>query len=275
MNLNNNGNGIIKVEARHEFTLFPRYPIILGKEDNNYGVVKWSVLNALEGEPITDKNDCVTITGSYDEEIDGIKTYTILAKETEHPQHGKQYQLIFIGEILNLSNVGNQKAFLKTFLTNGQIEEMFKVLKNPLEAIQNHDIESLKKVHGIGDYISEAIIMRYEKSKDYCNVYLELDGLGLTPTGITTIKLYKGQFGFYDKQISHTFEGDIKKTVLEKSWFARGNKLLVTGYRRDDQFVPKKYIDSAYRHTLQLIKDIDENGDLILQTERVDIDELE
>ena len=180
----NSNNNIIKIEARHEFTLFPRYPIILGKEDNNYGVVKWSVLNALEGEPITDKNDCVTITGSYDEEIDGIKTYTILAKETEHPQHGKQYQLIFIGEILNLSNVGNQKAFLKTFLTNGQIEEMFKVLKNPLEAIQNHDIESLKKVHGIGDYISEAIIMRYEKSKDYCNVYLELDGLGLTPNFI-------------------------------------------------------------------------------------------
>jgi len=97
----------------------------------------------------------------------------------------------------------------------------------------------------------------------------------LTPTGITTIKLYKGQFGFYDKQISHTFEGDTKKTVLEKSWFSRGNKLLVTGYRRDDQFVPKKYIDSAYRHTLQLIKDIDEKGDLVLQTERVDVDELE
>ena len=57
--------------------------------------------------------------------------------------------------------------------------------------------------------------------------------------------------------------------------FSRGNKLLVTGYRRDDQFVPKKYIDSAYRHTLQLIKEIDEQGDLILQTERVNVDELE
>lgn len=96
----------------------------------------------------------------------------------------------------------------------------------------------------------------------------------LTPTGITTVKLYKGQFGFYDKQISHTFEGDNKKTVLEKSWFTRGNKLLITGYRRDDQFVPKKYIDSAYRHTLQLIKDIDKDGNLILQTERVDVNEL-
>lgn len=177
----NNSNNIIKIEAKHEYTLFPKYPLILGKGENNYGIVKWCLLSVLEGEPIIDKNDCVTVTGNYHEEIDSSKTYTILAKETDHPQYGKQYQLIFIGEILNLSNIGNQRAFLKTFLTNGQIEEMFKVLENPLKTIQEHDIESLKKVHGIGDYIGKRIIDRYERGKDYCNVYLELDDLGLTP----------------------------------------------------------------------------------------------
>lgn len=90
----------------------------------------------------------------------------------------------------------------------------------------------------------------------------------LTPSGVVTIKLYKGQFSFYDKQISELNE-DGTKTVLEKSWFGRGNKLLVTGYRREEQFVPKKYADSAYRHTLQLITDIDENGELKLQSERI------
>lgn len=90
----------------------------------------------------------------------------------------------------------------------------------------------------------------------------------LTPTGVVTVKFYKGQFGFYDKQISEMDEDNNKKTVLEKSWFGRGNKLLVTGYRREDQFVPKKYMDSAYRHTLQLITEIDEQGNLKLQSER-------
>ncbi len=180
MRLSDNNN-IIKIEAFHEFTLFPKYPAILGNEENNFGVVKWSIINVLSGEPVTDKNGCVTITGKYEEEIDTTKRYTILAKEIEHSQYGKQYQLIFIGEILNLSNVGNQKTFLETFLTNGQIDEMFKVLDNPLDTIQRHDIESLKKVHGIGDYISQRIIERYEQGKDYCNVYLELDGLGLSP----------------------------------------------------------------------------------------------
>lgn len=90
----------------------------------------------------------------------------------------------------------------------------------------------------------------------------------LTPSGVVNVKFYKGQFGFYDKQISEVNE-DGTKTVQEKSWFERGNKLLVTGYRRGDQYVPKKYVDSAYRHTLQLITEIDEEGYLKLQSERI------
>lgn len=95
----------------------------------------------------------------------------------------------------------------------------------------------------------------------------------LTPNGVVTIKFYKGQFSFYDKQISEKDDETETKTVLEKSWFKRGNKLLITGYRREDQFVPKKYVDSAYRHTLQLITDIDEEGNLKLQSERIGEDD--
>ncbi len=96
----------------------------------------------------------------------------------------------------------------------------------------------------------------------------------LTLSGVVKVKFYKGQFGFYDKQISHRFEGEDKSKVLEKSWFKRGSKLLITGYRRDKQFVPKKYSDSAYRHTVQLIKEINEDGTLVTQIERIDTDEL-
>ncbi len=95
----------------------------------------------------------------------------------------------------------------------------------------------------------------------------------LTPNGVVTVKFYKGQFGFYDKQISEMDDESNKKTVLERSWFGRGNKLLVTGYRRNDQFVPKKYMDSAYRHTLQLITEIDEQGNLKLQSERIGVED--
>lgn len=56
----------------------------------------------------------------------------------------------------------------------------------------------------------------------------------LTPDGVVTVKFYKGQFSFYDKQISEVDEDTGKKTVLEKTWFSRGTKLLITGYRRED-----------------------------------------
>lgn len=90
----------------------------------------------------------------------------------------------------------------------------------------------------------------------------------LTLDGVVDVKFYKGQFTFYDKQIAE-MQDDGTKKVLEKSWFARGTKLLITGFRRDEQFVPKKYNDSIYRHSVQLIKNIDENGMLELQSERV------
>jgi len=212
---------IIKVEVKHAYTMFPRRPIVLGQGEDVYGIVAWIVTDVLEGEPkINDFNDEITVTGYYEEEIDPSKTYTILAKEVEHDKYGIQYQLLFIGQVVDLTSVGNQKAFLKTFLSDGQIEEMFKVLPNPLKSIADHDVGALKKVHGIGDYISERIIERFEENKDYCNVYLELDGYGLTPKFIQRlIKKYNNPNTIIDivknnpYQLSYDIEGIGFKTA--------------------------------------------------------------
>ena len=93
----------------------------------------------------------------------------------------------------------------------------------------------------------------------------------ITPTGVVNVKFYSGQFSFYDKTISeNTSEG--KKVVLEDGWFKRGNKLLVTGFRRGDQFKPKKYSNSIYKHTVQMIERI-EGDNLILRSERVGVND--
>lgn len=88
----------------------------------------------------------------------------------------------------------------------------------------------------------------------------------LTTDGVVTVKFYDGAFIAYDKQLSVINDG--KKQVIEKSWFARGNKLLITGIRRDDKFFPKRYYDSVYSHTVCLIKKVFDNGNLQLQLER-------
>lgn len=96
----------------------------------------------------------------------------------------------------------------------------------------------------------------------------------LTLDGVVNVKFYKGQFGFYDRQISQ-INKDGSKTVLEKSWFSRGTKLLITGFRREEQFVAKTYKNSIYKHSVQLIKSIDDKGILTLQSDRIDTENEE
>lgn len=90
----------------------------------------------------------------------------------------------------------------------------------------------------------------------------------LTTDGVVTVKMYAGAFSYYNKQISEK-DSNGKKTVLESSWFTRGNKILLTGFRRGNQFIPRKYKDSVYQHTIALIHDVDDQGNLSLQTERI------
>lgn len=184
-------SNIIKFEGNLNRILFPKYPEVLGK-DNDFGIVSWNPVNVLEGEPIIDSWGSLIVKGIYSEELDYHKDYTIIAKEIYDEQRGTQYELMFIGESLDLSKVKNQRGFLKSFLTDGQVDEMFKVLSNPLEAIENHDIAALKRVKGVGDYIANCIIERFEKNKDDCEVYIELDNFGLTPNFIQKlIQRYK------------------------------------------------------------------------------------
>ena len=90
----------------------------------------------------------------------------------------------------------------------------------------------------------------------------------LTVDGVVTVKFYDGAFVHYNKQLSRKNNGEDKKTVIEKSWFTRGNKLLITGIRRGSMFYPKRYFDSIYQHTVCLIEQVLNNGELQLKYER-------
>ena len=106
-----------------------------------------------------------------------------------------------------------------------------------------------------------------DTNKDHHSITL------LTTTGIVNAKFSKGQFSFYNKQISAQLDKDSdKNTVLEKSWFGRGRLLCLQGIRRGDQFVPMIYKDTIYKHTVSLIQEIHEDGTMLLQTERVKVD---
>lgn len=93
----------------------------------------------------------------------------------------------------------------------------------------------------------------------------------LTPTGVVNVKIYKNQYAIYDKQLSARDE-EGKKKILEASWFKRGTKLMIQGIRRGQDFIPKKKKASIYP-IISKITDIDENGNLTFQYERMEVDD--
>ena len=85
----------------------------------------------------------------------------------------------------------------------------------------------------------------------------------LTPTGVVNVKFRKEYFAMFDKQISERGDDGVKH-VVEKSWFNRGNMIVVTGIRSGDDFVSKKYASTG-GHQLYKIDEVLENGDLVLK----------
>lgn len=88
----------------------------------------------------------------------------------------------------------------------------------------------------------------------------------LTTTGVVTVRFRKEYFSLFDKQISQRFE-DGSKHIVERSWFNRGSMIIVMGIREGSEFIAKKYASSV-GHQLMKIEKIENNGDLLLKTER-------
>ena len=90
----------------------------------------------------------------------------------------------------------------------------------------------------------------------------------LTTNGVVDVKFRKEYFALFDKQIS-ALGADGVKHIIEKSWFNRGNMIVVQGVRMDDAFIPKKYANTGMSHQLYRIIEISEDGrDIVLQSTR-------
>lgn len=89
----------------------------------------------------------------------------------------------------------------------------------------------------------------------------------LTTTGVMDVKFTKEYYANYNRQLSE-IQLDGTKKVIDKSWFTRGTKIMVTGYRIDDTFRAKSYSHTS-THQLYRIKDVMNDGqDIILEHER-------
>ena len=90
----------------------------------------------------------------------------------------------------------------------------------------------------------------------------------LTLDGVVNVKFTKEYFAMYNRQLSEV-QPDGSKKVVEKSWFTRGTKIMVTGFRRDDMFQTKTYKHTKTHQLYQIMAIHD--GDIELEHERYSV----
>ena len=93
----------------------------------------------------------------------------------------------------------------------------------------------------------------------------------LTTNGVVEVKFRKEYFSLFDKQISERGADGVKH-VKEKSWFNRGNMIVVMGVRNGDNFISKKY-STSIGHQLYRIDEVFPDGEIMLQSTRYKGDE--
>nr|DAJ60267.1 MAG TPA: ATP dependent DNA helicase [Caudoviricetes sp.] len=113
---------------------------------------------------------------------DDNSTYIVHGKKVFNDKYNEwQYEVVYSQEYRPLKTNGDKRDFLSLFLTERQIDEMYKALDDPFEAFDKEDIESLCQVKGVGVKTAEKMIKRYIECKDCGSAHAELIKLGLTP----------------------------------------------------------------------------------------------
>lgn len=88
---------------------------------------------------------------------------------------------------------------------------------------------------------------------------------------VVNVKFDGGLYAYLKQQMS-IVNSDGTKTVTDKSWFTRGQGLILTGYRYGDDFRIKNYSRSVFPYKVIRVDGINDDGSLELTTER-DIEE--
>lgn len=175
------------------------YPKDKNLEDGDWGIVtvnvcevevngkmmKYSELD-LEGEHedyalhIHEIYRTITIKGELCAMKKGMK-YKVVLKEEYDKKYGRwSYNVLYIQEQYSFDTVEDQRTFLRSVITEKQVNSIFEMYDNPVELLEKEDVEALTKVKGIGLTSAKKIIEKYMNSRDYSKLIVELHDYELT-----------------------------------------------------------------------------------------------
>ena len=174
---------IIEFIGRVERINYPKNRCFIS--NGEYGIVK---MRCIENISNAETKKLYSLKGNCCEmEENGFEIKIKAEYESTHEIYGDSYKILFSQKIVDLSDKNKQKRFLKTIISENLVDNLYKGLKNPMQIIENNDIETLKSIKGIGELTAKRIIEKYNETKDNSEIYAELYNTGITPKMINKV----------------------------------------------------------------------------------------
>lgn len=149
---------------------------------------------------------------------------------------------------------------MSKILTDNQVEELYKVFNNPIEIIENKDIESLIKVKGIGESIAQKIITKFEHTKDYALAYVELNSYDLT---INAINLLVDKYGSPNILVELIKENPYMLTEVDGYGFKKADNIALKGG------IDKNSVQRVMAFIDYVLLDLGENGNSWIESDHL------
>lgn len=183
---------------------FPKGHNELSSNDGGYAIFGAKVLSVIEG---TYDGQNIKLKGNvpFLRYSDEYKVWCELADRNN--KYGDTYEIIGFNKIFEIKNKTDQRAFLEGILPLNTVNNIFDTYDDIIPILEEHNIEALTKVNGIGEYRANEIINNYEATKDDSEIYIKLKNANLSGTMIKKLKDYYGDATtVVDKVLNDTYD---------------------------------------------------------------------
>ena len=263
----------VKLKGALSKLMFPKAPNEM--EEYGYAIIKVKTEEILEGElhpKARDYMGCISVKGNMQNLTFGeTHEFTIILDEVDE-KWGASYKINFIRSDFNFENEEQIKIFFTSFLSENQIDNLYKQFDKPLKILQDGDIESLKKVKGIGESTAMKILDKYESSLDYAQAYVELSKYNLTNDAI---KKLCDKYGSPEVLVGVIRNNPYKLIEVDGYGFKKADNIAFgSGFEFDNiervkayiEYILDKYGENGYSYIassqlLLLIEDGDDGDD--------------
>ena len=174
------------------------------------------------------KTDDITFKGRVPE-LDGGTRYKIIADLKQDAKYGWQYDIVSINSIVKLDTEKDVRAFLGYVFTENQINALYETYPNPIEILENNDIQALCQIKGIKEAKAQKLIDKYNASKDNSGAYTTLAEFGLSKATI-------------DRLVEHYGSADILADKVKNNPYALIGEGVKIGWAKADGMALRKGI---------------------------------